>query len=176
MANFGYIPRGDWSHVHDAVTVRLEGVEDLKRALAEAGDSIRKKAVRGALREAGKVIQNTARAMAPILQASTPIRKPGTVARNIVVRASKFARQAGDEGVYINVRGIRGKARVARLGRAGARNPNDPYYWRFLEFGTVKMTARPFLRPAAAREGEHAIQVFMRSVIPQIEKLNKRKP
>ena len=48
-------------------------------------------------------------------------------------------------------------------GKSGAANPDDPFYWRFVEFGTSKMAARPFLRPAfesrkfaaalAAREG-----------------------
>lgn len=37
-----------------------------------------------------------------------------------------------------------------------------------------QVAARPFLRPAAAA-GERAIQKFMDSVIPQIEKLNRRR-
>ena len=158
----------------DALQVKLEGVDDLKRALADASVKIRTKAVRSALREAGKVIQSAARASAPVLSVPTKTRKSGTVKRNIAVRASKFARQAGNEGVYINVRGIRSKARVKKLGKAGATNPNDPFYWRFLEFGTRKMAARPFLVPAAKAQGEAAIAKFMQSVIPQIEKLNNR--
>lgn len=160
----------------DGLTVKLEGVDDLKRALAGAAKTIRTKAVRGALREAGKVIQGAARGMAPVLKVAAPFRKAGTIKRNIVVRASKFARRAGDEGVFINVRPIgSSKARVARLGKASAKNPNDPYYWRFLEFGTVKMSARPFLRPAAKSKGEEAVSKFMQSVVPQIEKLNQKK-
>lgn len=160
----------------DGMVVKLEGVEDLKRALAEASAAIRKKAVRGALREAGKVIQSAARSAAPVLAVPTKTRKPGTVKRAIAVRASKFARKAGDEGVFINVRPIgTSKARVARLGKAGAANPNDPFYWRFLELGTKKMAARPFLKAAADSKGEEAIEKFMHSVVPQIEKLNQRK-
>lgn len=158
----------------DVLSVRLDGVEDLKAALVDASRQIRTRAVRNALREAGKVIQTAARAAAPVLKVPTSRRNVGTVKKNILVRASKFARQAGDEGVYINVRGIRGKARVRKLGRGGAKNPNDPYYWRFLEFGTRKMAARPFLRPAATSKGPEAIQKFMDSVVPQIEKLNAR--
>lgn len=159
----------------DVLSIKLDGVADLKAALAEAAVQIRTKAVRGALREAGKVIQVAARAAAPVLKVPTVRRNVGTVKKNILVRASKFARQAGDEGVYINVRGIRGRARVKKLGRGGAKNPNDPYYWRFLEFGTRKMAARPFLRPSAASKGPEAIQKFMDSVVPQIEKLNARR-
>ena len=158
----------------DVLSVRLDGVEDLKVALADGSKQIRTRAVRNALREAGKVIQAAARAAAPVLKVPTSRRNAGTVKKNILVRASKFARQAGDEGVYINVRGIRGKARVKKLGRGGARNPNDPYYWQFLEFGTRKMAARPFLRPAATSKGLEAIRMFMEAVVPQIEKLNAR--
>lgn len=119
----------------DALQIKLEGVDELKRALAGAAVHIRTRAVRSALREAGRVIQAAARAAAPVLKAPRKNRKPGTIKQNIVVRASKFARQSGDEGVYINVRGLRGRARVKKFGKAGAENPNDPYYWHFVEFG-----------------------------------------
>lgn len=158
----------------DALHISLGGVDELKRALADASVKIRTKAVRGALREAGKVIQTAARAAAPVLAVPTARRKPGTVKKNIFTRVSKFARQAGNEGVYINVRGIRGTARIKKLGKAGATNPNDPYYWRFLEFGTRKMAARPFLRPAATANFSAVADKFMQSVIPQIQKLNQR--
>lgn len=157
----------------DGLQVRLEGIDELARVMDQLPKKIRQKAVRGALREAGKVIQSAARLAAPVLQAPTATRKPGTVKRAISVRASKFARQKGMEGVFVSVRPLRG-ARTKRLGRAGAKNPNDPYYWHFLEFGTRKMSARPFMRPAANSKGAAAIQKFMQSVVPQIEKLNNK--
>jgi HK97 gp10 family phage protein len=36
-------------------------------------------------------------------------------------------------------------------GRVEVRDPAS-YYWRFLEYGTVRMAARPFVRPAAELE------------------------
>ncbi|MEN6635553.1 MAG: HK97-gp10 family putative phage morphogenesis protein [Clostridiaceae bacterium] len=157
----------------DGVTVKLEGVDALNKALAEATKQIRTKAVRSALRKAGQVISKEAKQAAPVLSAPTKTRKPGTVKKAIAVRASKFARQAGNEGVFINVRPLRGSRQKA-LGKAGAKNPNDPFYWRFQEFGTKKMKARPFLSPAAENKGNEAIKTFMDSVIPQIEKLNNK--
>lgn len=182
----------------DGVTVKLEGVEELKRALADASKQIRTKAVRGALREAGKVIQAAARANAPVLQAPTKTRKPGTVKKAISVRASKIDKRAGNEGVFISVRPLRG-SRQNKLGKAGADNPNDPYYWLFVEFGTkphpiyarrkkflafggkfAKKVQHPgtkgkrFMTQASETHGEAAVKKFMSSVIPQIEKLNKR--
>lgn len=159
----------------DGVVVKLEGVEELKRAMAAAAGTIRKRAVRGALRQAGKVIQKAARIAVPVLTTPARYRKPGTVKKAISVRTSKTARRTGNEGVFINVRPIGSSAaRVKKFGKESAKNPNDPFYWRFLEFGTKKMAARPFLRPAAESKGPEAISTFMKSVVPQIEKLNRR--
>lgn len=157
----------------DGFTVKLEGIDELKRSLEAASKKIRVRAVRSALRKAGQIISKAAKLSAPVLQVPTKTRKPGTVRRAIAVRGSKFARQQGDEGVFIGVRPLRG-SRQKTLGKAGAKNPNDSFYWRFLEFGTKKMAARPFLRQAADNKGQEAVRTFMDSVIPQIEKLNAK--
>lgn len=186
----------------DGITVKLEGVDELKRALADASKQIRTKAVRAALRDAGRVIQKAARSNAPVLKTATPNRKPGTVKQAISVRASKVARRNKDEGVFVSVRPLRG-SRQKKLGKAGATNPNDPYYWLFVEFGTKPHLIKPkrgkvlawqsggktlvaryvkhpgikgqrFMTRAAESQGEAAIRVFMNRVIPQIERLNAR--
>lgn len=156
----------------DEIEVKVGGFDALRQALVDAPETIRVKAVRAALRKAGSVFKSAAQAAAPYLVVATKRRGVGTVKKAIIVRNSKFARRAGDEGVFIGVRPLRG-ARQKTLGKAGANNPNDPFYWRFLEFGTKKMTARPFLSPATSKASE-AVAVFMGSVIPQIEKLNAK--
>jgi HK97 gp10 family phage protein len=45
----------------------------------------------------------------------------------------------------------------------------DAYYWRFVEFGTINMAARPFFRPAAEEERNVFIQ-RMRDIGPRIER------
>lgn len=45
---------------------------------------------------------------------------------------------------------------------------SDAFYWRFLEFGTVNMSARPFFRPAAEGYQEKFVQQF-REIGPDIE-------
>ena len=165
----------------DGVTVKLEGIDELKRVMEQASKTIRTKAVRAALKKAGQVISKEAKQSAPVLQVPTKTRKPGTVKKAIAVRTSKFAKQQGDEGVFVGVRPLRG-SRQKKLGKAGAKNPNDPFYWKFLEFGTKKMSARKlsgpnddgFMRQAATDKGKEAIDTFMDQVIPQIEKLNAK--
>ena len=125
----------------DGFTLQLSGMAEVRAALAGVTAKVRKQAIRKALREAAKIIQAEARAKAPILQTSAPYRRPGTIRRNIVVRASKFARKAGNEGVYVSVKPLRGAAQKTK-GKAGAKNPNDPYYWWWQEFGWVASGAR----------------------------------
>lgn len=158
----------------DDVLIKLDGVDELVRALRGMPAKIRNRAVRAALRKAARIISADAKSRAPVLRAPAPFRRPGTVKRRISVRNSKFARQAGDEGVFIGVRPLRGRADTRRYGKASARNPADPFYWRFLEFGTKKMGKRPFLGPAAQAKGEEAVRSFLRESLPAIEKLNRK--
>jgi len=184
----------------DGITVQLEGVDELNRVLREMPAKIRKQAMRKALREGAKAVQQQARKNAPVLAIATPTRKPGTLRRNIVIRASKFARKAGGEGVFVSVRPLRG-ARQKKLGKAGAKNPNDPYYWWWQEFGWTagggrikggkrrraaqraariaggnarQIPGKKFLTNAAKTEGQKAIQTVMAVAIPIINKLNTK--
>ena len=123
--------------------VRIEGMDEFKRKLAEVPKAMRKRVLRNALAAGAREVRDVAKRNAPVLNLGTslkaPYRKPGTVRDAIRVRTSKADRKAGDVGVFVNVR-------PAKAGARGAKNPNDPFYWRWLEFGTKKMSARPFLQ------------------------------
>ena len=127
--------------------VRIEGLENLKRKLAEVPKAMRKRVLRNALAAGAREVRDVAKRNAPVMTLVTslnaPYRKPGTVKQAIRVRTSKADRRACDVGVFVNVR-------PAKAGQRGAKNPNDPFYWRFLEFGTKKMPARPFLQRATS--------------------------
>lgn len=146
----------------------VSGLPDLRAALLGIAPKLRRRALRNALAAGARVIRDDARRRAPVLQIAgvlkSPIRKAGTVRDAIGVRTSKIARKAGDVGVFVNVR-------PAKRGARGAKSPNDPFYWRFLEFGTAKMRASPFLQPAADKMGE-ALRIFIAKIGPQIQKLN----
>lgn len=128
------------------VKATVHGVKEMGEALRGLTDSLRKRVLRNALAEGGRIVRDEARRRAPVLQPTmrAPYRKPGTVRRAISVRTSKIARRRGDVGVFVNVRPAKGAQR-------GAKSPNDPFYWRWLEFGARHMAARPFLVPAAQR-------------------------
>ncbi len=175
---------------YDVVSVRISGIDDLNRALADITPQLRKKVLLNALRKAARVVSGAAKAAAPVLSRPHPYRTRGLVKRRISVRTSKIARRAGDVGVFINVKPAPGarfrttrsrflgittsRRTLVKKSQRGAQSATDPYYWRFLEFGTRKMRARPFLQPAADKLPE-ALAGFEAEVIPAIEKLNRRK-
>lgn len=116
--------------------------------------------MRTALRAGARTIMEAAKAGA------NRIDDPATaenIAKNITTR--NFSKSAEDHmggvGVQIGVKGgakeyantklNRRKRRVGAAYETGGVSSNpggDTWYWRFLEFGTRKMSARPFMRPA----------------------------
>lgn len=161
----------------DSFEVRLLGVDELKRELAKLPEKLRRQAIRQALRDAGRVIQRAARASAPVLEQATPYRNPGTVRRRIMVRNSKMARRQGDEGVFIGVKPLTKNDRK-RYGYRGAKNPNDPYYWMWQEFGWKvrgksgrTVPGKRFLTAAGQSAGPEAVATFMRQAVPRIQRI-----
>lgn len=172
------------------IEAKVTGIAEFKDALLAIVPKLRRRAILNALRVGARIVQAEAKRNAPVLRLGTkaPYRKPGTVRGAIAVRTSKRARAAGDVGVFVNVRPAKGakygtfkgaiggkKVGVKFLKSAskrGAKSPDDPFYWRFLEFGTKKMGARPFLQKGAERLGQ-ALIAIEKALGPQIEKLNK---
>ena len=171
--------------------VKVEGLERFKAQLANLTVQMRRRVLGNALRAGAREIRDTAKRNAPVLSGrnlSAPYRKPGTVRDAIRVRTSKTARKAGDVGVFVNVRPLpgnkystfakenffRGTVRGYKLVKKterGAKNPNDPFYWRFLEFGTRNMAARSFLRKAADRLPQ-ALVIFENTLAKWINKVD----
>lgn len=155
-----------------AETAKLEGLDDLKRAIADLAGDLKSKVVRSALRDAAKPMHKAMVAAAPVLKEDHPYRLPGTLKKSILVKASKrFNGKGGEIGVYIAVRKRKGLG-----GKAGARNPFDPFYWRFVEFGTSKKDGRRFMSNAFDAHAQGAIAVFRARLKTRIDKANTRKP
>lgn len=125
------------------IELKVTGLAELRDMLNSLPDKLRRRALRNALAAGARVVRDEARSRAPVLSKPAKFRKPGTVRDAITVRTSKQAKRAGDVGVFVNVR-------PAKVGKRGARSPNDPYYWRWLEFGR---TGRAGQGPRAAKAG-----------------------
>lgn len=156
------------------IEARVQGIPDLKAALAGVVPALRRRILRNALAAGARVVRDDARRRAPVISpvaraVRKGVRQPGTVRKAIVVRTSKEARRRGDVGVFVNVR-------PAKRGQRGAKSRTDPFYWRFLEFGTRFFrpgVGMQFLQQAAGRLPQ-ALDAFVRAVAPQIAKLNRK--
>ena len=143
-----------------AARVTVHGVEAFRAKMLDMPERMRKGVIRKLLRESMMVVRESARASTPVLnspvtdKAGNPRRLPGTVRKAISVRTSKEEAKDGNVGVFVNVRPLKGnvykragnyvdnngvtKKRFLLIKKSsrGANNPRDPYYWRWLEFGT----------------------------------------
>lgn len=178
----------------DDIQVRITGLEEAKAILRELPAKLKRRAIRNALASGARIVRDAARQQAPVINAAEPavlkgIRKPGTVRDSIVVRTSKQARREGLVGVFVNVRPAKGakyktatakhwllgkhkQRTLVRASQRGAQSPNDPYYWRWLEFGRKGARAFPFLKPAAATLSA-ALEKFKAVLGPQVQRLNQ---
>ena len=183
----------------DGVSVKVTGLPDLRAALAGIVPKLRKRALRDSLRAGARLVQREARRIAPVLKATTEsglsarrrgVRKPGTLRKALSVRTSKLATRQGNVGVFVNVRPAKG-------GKRGAKSPDDPFYWRWLNFGwnpggnrskaavrarrrlnrSGAAKAKPGMRflEGGARMLGAALAVFTKELGPRIAKLNRGK-
>lgn len=91
----------------------------------------------------------------------------GNLAANIYVYRDRNPKASGaTERFLVGVRKKRAsyaRSRMnMRLGRLGKNYSigGDAFYWHFIEFGTKKMSPRPFLRPAFESNKSNALNVF----------------
>ena len=149
-------------------TVQITGLSELNRALSEFPERLARNVLRGSVAAGAAVIRKDARERAPRYEGPVAAGHPppGTLKRAIYSaqarRLSGLLQQVYQVGV---VSGKRTKKSGRKSGRAA-----DAYYWRFVEFGTVKMAARPFLRPAFEAkklDAVEAIRAYMAQRIPR---------
>lgn len=181
----------------DGVSGRITGLDEAVRALKEIVPKLRVRAIRTALAAGARVYRDEAKRLTPVLSVAVRSRagvrrNPGTVRNAIRVRTSKQAKRAGDVGVFVNVVPAKGAAfktvkgtallglvktrtRVqTRASKRGANSPTDPFYWRFIEFGTRKMRAFGFLQASARSQGGAALSRIVAALGPAVEKLNQK--
>jgi HK97 gp10 family phage protein len=137
--------------------IHVQGLQELDRKLGQLPLRIRKNVLRRALRAGGKVIGQTARKMAPRIWAeNAPTRL--LKARNIVWRVSR-------------IRGDTAQVKVTwRTGRPRDKSVDVPFYAAWVEFGTSRLPARPFLRPAFMASKMQALDAFRKALADGIDK------
>lgn len=140
--------------------VKIEGLEEAVLSLKSLPAQFASKnggPIKRALYKSALLFKQDAIARAP--------KDTGNLAANIYIYRDRNPKSSGaTERFYISVRKKR-KSRSklnVKLGRVGKNFAikGDAYYWHFLEFGTVKQSPKPFLRPAFESNKTLAINVF----------------
>ncbi|WP_426196177.1 HK97-gp10 family putative phage morphogenesis protein [Massilia sp. DWR3-1-1] len=131
----------------------LSGFKELAAAMLQLAPRVARKRLRRAVAAGATVIKNDAKARAPVAT--------GEMLRDIMVKRERDAR-GGDLAATYSVFVRTGKkSRMAGKGRDVQR---DSFYWRFVELGTSKMVARPFMRPAYESKKVDAVRVIGESL------------
>ena len=126
-----------------AVELNIEGLDRLNRKLTQLSNPKKAKQIaRKAGRQAMNIVRDAARSNAKAID------DPETremIQKNIAVQAGKTTSQ-NDIKIRVGVRGGAGRNQhsVSTAGLSGG----DTGHWRYLEFGTSKMPAVPFMRIA----------------------------
>lgn len=126
--------------------------EDLLKALKTLPINIQKNVMVGAIRAGSNIVRDEARRLAPI--------DTGNLKKSIAT-----IRRKGDKNtVQFSVTPSRG-------------GKHDGWYAHFLEFGTSKMSAKPFLRPAFESKQDEVLQAtkeYIANRLPQEVEKAKR--
>lgn len=152
----------------------LDGLLDALKALPPEIASKNGGPARAALAKAAKIIRDDARLRVPV--------DTGAVKANIVMkRDSRPDRFGVNERYTVGVRGgslstYSNTKRNRRKGVVGKKyeKQSTTFYWRFLEFGTVRAPARPFLRPAFESNHAKAMTAIVETMAKGIERAAKK--
>ncbi len=151
------------------LTFNLDGVPELNAKLAEVGKDVKFKGGRFALRKAANLVRDNAKSRALAFDDSETGR---TVADNIVVRWSgKEFKQTGNLMFRI---GVKGGGKAKDKGNPDTGPGGATPHWHLLEFGTAKMPAQPFMRPALAESIGAVSSEFITQYKKAIDRAIKR--
>lgn len=125
--------------------VRIQGVDELRKAFSElSSDAQQRSALRAALRVAASVVVKEAKARVPA--------QTGDLQKSIAAKVT-----------------VNRKSAEAKIGFG-----KQEFYGMFVELGTSRTAARPFLRPALDAKQREAIEKFASAFRQIVERMRAR--
>lgn len=151
----------------DGVDFSILGLDSLLGKLSEVSVDVRRKGGRAALRKAAQVVVQKAKAGAERMDDKATGR---SISDNIALRWNgRLFKRTGDLGFRIGV------MHGAVLKDGGDLSSNAPTpHWRLIEFGTEKMPAAPFMRPALADSISEVTNTFVTEYEKAIDRAIRR--
>lgn len=141
--------------------IQVKGLAELTAKLDRFTDKLARNVVAGAIRAGSVIVQNEARKKAPVSGGPHWLGKAGSKSRVLVLPGT-----------------MRKNIKVRKAPRSKSRYPVEYWvyvsrkfwYWRFVEFGTSKIPAKPFLRPAFEAMKSRALDRIRDYLAARIEK------
>lgn len=128
--------------------VRVEGLRELRANLLKLADRTQRNVLNRAVNAGARVIRDEAKMRAPV--------DTGRLEENIIT--AKRRSPKGQSTYVVAVRGITPKGNSDNTLKTD--DPKNAYYSRFVEFGTSKMSAQPFMAPAFEMKKHDALAVI----------------
>ena len=151
-----------------ADTLQLTGFKELAAALREMPERVARNGLRAAVNAGATVIKKEAIAEAP--------KDTGAMQSNLYQKQVRERSGPMQQTFYVGVRqGVAKYANTSKNRRAGTagkayKDAGTTWYWRLVEFGTSKMAAQPFLRPAFESQKDAAVQAIGAKLDERIQK------
>jgi len=139
-----------------SVTVKVEGLRELGERMKGLSEAMNNRIARAATAAGAAVIRDSAKQKVAV--------DTGNLKKNIIVkRLPKGESPLTSEHIVTVRQGkLTKKQKAAGLG--------DAFYGRFIEYGTAKMPARPFIRPAFDENKEKAVQAIKDRISKRLDK------
>lgn len=151
----------------DTVEFSLTGLDSLLGKLEAVSYDLKRKGGRSALRKAAQIVAEKAKEGARRVDDSKTGR---SIADNVAIRWNgRLFRRTGDLGFRV---GILHGAVLRNGGDLSANSPTP--HWRLLEFGSEKMRAQPFMRPALENQISEVTNTFVTAYELAIDRALKR--
>lgn len=141
-------------------TISITGLSDLEKRLLDFPDKIARNILAGAIRAGAVVIQKEAKNNAP---ESAEDHYLGKGSKRVLIKAGDLKRKG------IKVRLAPRKSRTMPI-TYWVYVSKKNWYWKFPEFGTVKMAAHPFMRPAFESKKAEAVERIKEYLAARIDK------
>ena len=148
-----------------AVELNIEGLDQLKRKLDQLSNPKKAKQIaRKAGRQAMNLVRDAARANAKAIDDPETREK---IHKNIVTQGGK-SRNSNEIVIRVGVKGGAGRNQhsVSTAGLSGG----DTRHFRYIEFGTSKIPATPFLRPSLSQNLDKVTTKFVQIFDAEITK------
>lgn len=154
------------------ISVQVLGLRELGEAMRKLGEDISVKIARRAVNAGAQVIKPIAVANALAINRGEPDTDGEYIAPNIIVRRQRGPKKGQGLTAQYAVT-VRHKGKIENPKKAGAANPYGVGILN--EFGTVKMSAFPFMRPAFDSGKQQALDAIVATLKERIDQANKVK-